>query len=259
MDFKIKFFNFILYIIGIFIINTNLFFACVPRDARFSLVIGNLDIDFEKINIICTEETCKIYKDNYQDGIVLRSSYDNRVAIIISRGTPLIKNSITIKTPYEITDDERLIPKEIIPEEYNWKESIVRDLSILKNLGVIKLSDEEIENIGNIAENDKNILFCKDTWKKMEANCFCDACVKCIAPAIFLSLPEKSITYLKGFDESNTESPPLENPHNYLPESPPKQEDNREIRFLLFIIAIVVILSLIVSILLFFARIPSYE
>ncbi|MBU5678564.1 MAG: hypothetical protein QXJ96_02425 [Candidatus Aenigmatarchaeota archaeon] len=230
---KILNFFAILFLIIIFLTEF-LAFACEPMDARFSLVIGDLNIDFERLQSICTASTCKYFGKD----IILKSDCDDRVAIIISAGEDFIKNRIIIKLPYKIEED-RIIEGEINPEDFDWKGCVKKELENLRNAEIISISEREIEIISSLAEAHKNILLCNNSWESLNANCNCDACFRCLSQPNSVTLPEKSLLAYSGVSDSS--------------------EDNSKNQFIFFIFAMVIVLCFVVAILLFFTRVPPYE
>jgi hypothetical protein len=165
--------------------------ACIFMDWKFTLNIG-LELDTNKLEKLCSEETCSM-DENF---IVIKSHYDDRVAVIVGKTHSILGfKGISIRLPYELENETPKISS-IDPEEYNWGESVRVDLSFLKQVGVLKIEDKEIEEIAGLASNGKNILPCKE-WKALEANCFCDEngeeiCLRCgSASTIQASIPKK--------------------------------------------------------------------
>ncbi|MEM5868475.1 MAG: hypothetical protein QXL09_00790 [Candidatus Aenigmatarchaeota archaeon] len=223
----------IIFLILIFL-KDFLVYACEPMDARFSLVIGELNIDFERLQSICTASTC----NSFEKDIILKSECDERVAIIISPGDNFIKNKIIIKLPYSIEKD-KIIESEINPENFDWKSCVKKELENLRNAKIISISEREIEIISSLAEAHKNILLCNNSWESLNANCNCDACVRCLSQPISVTLPEKNLLAHTSISNAT--------------------EDNSKNQFILFIFILVIVLCFVVAILLFFARVPSYE
>lgn len=257
---NIKYFGFYKKILNYFLLiillstffYTLLAFACVSSDSRVSVVIGNLNIDFEKLQNICSIDTC-IY---FEDSVILKSSCNDKVAIIISPGFPrspgfpfqsFINNTVTVKLPYQITEiieGYEIIEEDINPENFDWKGCVMKELENLRNAKILSIKEEEIEIISRLAEPHKNIIFCNNSWKKLNANCNCEGCVRCIAKPIPITLPNK-VLFTSNYSEINNEV----NATN----------ENKETKFILFLLVLVIIFCVVVAIILFFTRIPSYE
>lgn len=185
----------VLVVLGLFF--TNIASACLMIDWRLTLNIGDLNVNIDKLEEICTPRTCTAS----EDFITIRSHYDERVAVIIGKTSSILGfKGITIRLPYD--SDERGIPvvSEIDPGKYNWKKSVKTDLNFLKETGVLKMEGSEIEKILDLATDGKNILYCKDNWRVLDSNCKCDEkgeelCVRCTgAPALKTFLPQKLLT-----------------------------------------------------------------
>jgi hypothetical protein len=169
------------------------------------MIISDVEIDLEKLKDLCTEETCTIE----EDFIALRSSYNPDVSLIMGNtGGTLGIYGLMTKLPYRLNEscceehgrvEEEcysmsycLIPNNLIPEEYNWRESAIADLNYLKDLDVLDITQKDIEDISLIASG-TGIRKCSDGWKAT-GDCLCDgACPDCIGLAFFPILPEKSI------------------------------------------------------------------
>ncbi|MFC1754421.1 hypothetical protein ACFL96_13685, partial [Thermoproteota archaeon] len=125
----------IIIMAALFLVSSSLVHACQNEDFKFNMIVTNQQpfvkssfVDVEKLKGLCTQETCTI-EDDY---IAIKSSYNPEVSLIMGNtgGTLSIKGLMT-KLPYE-KNGSKLIPTSIIPEEYNWKESIKADLTYLK-------------------------------------------------------------------------------------------------------------------------------
>ena len=178
--------------------------SCYTPDSKFKLKIYNLSIDFDKLIKICTKDKCTITSEY----ISTRSSYDERVALIF-----WLEGTVEITTPFYKDDSGEVKPIEINPDTYNWKDSVKKDLEILKDVGIIRqftLTNMEIERISNIAKNGKNIYYCNGWWRSFEANCRCpkeeekragyteEICFKCFREETFYpQLPLRSALKLE--------------------------------------------------------------
>jgi hypothetical protein len=168
--------------------------ACITRDWQFTLNIGGLKINDKILENLCNPETCYIA----EDFTVLKSSYDERVAIILGKTSSILGfKGLTFRLPYKMNEDGLPEILEVDPQKYDWKNLVKTDLNFLKELGIVEISPQDIEEISNLATNGKNIMFCNSSWQALEPNCFCDGeilCVKCGAPAFNVKIPEKLLT-----------------------------------------------------------------
>jgi hypothetical protein len=180
--------------------------ACITSDWQFTLNIGILQINDKILENLCDKETCYIAKDF----IAVKSSYDEKVAIIIGKTSSILGfKGITFRLPYKLNEEGLPEISDVDPEEYDWKNLVKNDLNFLKDLGVIKISPQDIEKISSLATNGKNIMLCNSSWQALEPNCFCEmsneslemsggiVCVKCGAPAFNVKIPEKLLTSIK--------------------------------------------------------------
>ncbi len=162
--------------------------ACMTKDSKFILNIGHLHLDTEKLKQLCTLEKCTISRDY----ITIKSHYDERVAVIIGK---IFRDrdfqGITVRLPYNLNEENYPIVSEINPEKYNWKESAAKDLNFLKEIGILEITNSNIEKISNLATNDKSIFYCKNRWELWDTSCTdCDGCTRCGgAPVLATSLP----------------------------------------------------------------------
>jgi hypothetical protein len=193
-------------IIATFILVSSAFVsACYNPDQRFTMIISDVEIDLEKLKDLCTEQTCTIETDY----IAIRSGYNPDVSLIVGNtGGTLGIYGLMTKLPYKLNEsccqehdriEEEcysmsycLIPTTLIPEDYNWGESISVDLNYLKDLGVLDITPKDIADISSIAR-DSGIRKCSDGWK-VTGDCLCDgSCPDCIGSAFFPILPENNI------------------------------------------------------------------
>jgi len=129
--------------------------AVIIPNQQFHLPIGNLelspDLTFEKVVQLCTRESCII--DNEARTITILSHYDDRVALTFSQ---FVNQNIQMDTriPYDTAANDTAnepyktpIIRDINPADYNWEESIRTDLTWLKEVGVLAISNEDITNI----------------------------------------------------------------------------------------------------------------
>jgi hypothetical protein len=192
--------------------------ACTARDAAFTLDIGNLNISMDNLNKSCTKETCTFSKrttgPRIYDLITMRSLYDERVTLVISNA-PEVSNSpystswgMIVRLPYILKEEWTPLVSGIDPGKYDWKESVKTDLTFLKKAGILEIQDSDIEAISNQSGNGKNVFFCNNAWKALEANCDCKTCVKCSgAPILGSSLPEKQLVTPTTGHVTTTTSP----------------------------------------------------
>ena len=176
--------------------------ACVTADWQFTLNIGSLEINDKILENLCDKETCYIA----EDFIAIKSSYDERIAIIIGKTSSILGfKGITFKLPYKLNENGLPEISEVNPEKYDWKNLVKTDLNFLKDLGVIEISSQDIEKISSFATNVKNIMLCNSSWQPFEPNCFCEEgeilCVKCGASAFNIEIPEKLLTSIKPKDQ----------------------------------------------------------
>ena len=160
--------------------------------------IGSLKIDQEKLQSLC-DGSCY----TTEEFIAIRSSYDERVTIIIGKTSSILGfKGITFRLPYVLVDDMPTISG-VDPENYDWQNLARTDLKFLKDLGILEISSEDVEKIASLATNGKNILFCKSRWQALESNCFCEfneigekiTCVRCGAKAFKVEVPEKLLEF----------------------------------------------------------------
>ncbi|MEM5869647.1 MAG: hypothetical protein QXR09_00560 [Candidatus Aenigmatarchaeota archaeon] len=206
---NIEFDNKILLIFILFLFLFPLVKACITTDYHFTLNIGDLKINQEKLESLCDEKSCYVT----EEFTVLKSSYDERVAIIIGKTSSILGfKGITFKLPYTLNEENMPTISEVDPEKYDWKILVKNDLNFLKKLGVLEISPEEIEEISNLAENGKNIVFCNSKWQALEPNCYCSlneitgenfVCVRCSAPAFNIKLPESLLSLKENSESEN--------------------------------------------------------
>jgi hypothetical protein len=181
-------------------VNIGLVSACRDADAEFTVKIKT-DIYLESISPYCTEQTC-IQGDFH---IVLKSQYDERVAVIIGDNLENFGKEfegIMIKLPYDLEDGLPDSPEisSINPYEFNWEECAKTDLTFLKDVGVINLTSEELNTISELSDSGKNIQLCEEGWESFNyffacsedlENCEGDACLlpTCIGAAFPVILP----------------------------------------------------------------------
>lgn len=200
----------ILFLIAFFMILIPSTKACITSDWKFTLNIGSLKINDKVLENLCNKETCYVA----EDFTVIKSSYDERVAIIIGKTSSILGfKGITFRLPYKLNEEGLPEISEVDPEKYDWKNLVKTDLNFLKDLGVVEISSQDIEKISSLATNGKNIMLCNSSWKALEPNCFCEmsnealemsggiVCVKCGAPAFNVKIPEKLLTSIKTKDQ----------------------------------------------------------
>ena len=197
-----------LVVLSLFLIS--LASACLMEDWRFALSIGNLNVDTAKLEQLCTQETCIISNDF----ITIKSHYDERISVIIGKTDSIVGfKGITIRVPYAYTKANTIIQGDIIPESYNWKESVKTDFTFLKQAGVLNIDGAEIDKISNLSSNGKSILSCENELKQLSAGCTCDekgnvACVKllCKETVIETSLPSALLSLETNVPETSKSS-----------------------------------------------------
>lgn len=157
-----------------FLVVLNFASACYSPDAGFRLNIRDLDIDYNALSQLCTEQTCTIEANS----ITIKSFYNPEVALIIQKETRRIDSfGFMIKLPYANNESckkaECPIISTINPGEYNWQESVKTDITKLKELKIIDISDSKITKISNLADSGKNVMKCGFSWKQLGFNEFC--------------------------------------------------------------------------------------
>lgn len=185
---------------------------CLPVDWTYTLNVGNLDIDKDRLAGFCTEKTCVIG----EDFIATKSHYDQDAAIIVK------DSEMITRLPYKI-DSLGLIMSYVNPDVYNWVESIEVDLNFLKKNVILKIDDAAIEKIAGFSGKGENIFYCGGEWKQLGYNCRCDnnkeLCFECEgALPLTISMPEELMPY----DLVVPKPTPVVTP---TPE-PPLQEEN---------------------------------
>ena len=235
--------RFIIWAIILSLFLVNIVIACSTIDWRFTLNIGNLNVNADKLEKLCTEESCTIS----EDFITIKSHYNEKVAVIIGKTTSILGfKGITIRLPYELNEKGVPVISEIDPETYNWKESVKKDLDFLKTTGVLEIEDSEIEKISELATNGKNILYCKNEWKLLGPNCKCnengeELCAKCSGASAFDTfLPQKLLTI-------ETQETPVENAERSEEET--REQTGKNKTYLYYLIPIIVLVVIIVVIL----------
>jgi len=159
-----KVFLIFLFFLGI-ISPTN---AILIEGEEFILKIDGAKINSTKLLELCTPESCVI-KEHF---VILRSYYNESVAIEVGRG----KNYIQFILPFKYVSFDKGVQviSDIDPKKYNWKESVKTDLTFLKAIGILNISDSEIAKISGIAEGGYSIVYCRDKWNKLKGlGCYC--------------------------------------------------------------------------------------
>jgi len=203
--------TFIVFVLFLSIFS-NISLSCFTPDSNFKLKIYNLSIDFDRLIKICTKDTCKITSEY----ISTKSTYDEQVALIF-----WLDGTLEVIIPFYQDETGELKPIEINPENYNWKDSVKKDLETLRDIDVIRkftITNMEIDRISNIAKNGKNIYYCDNWWKAFEANCRCPTeeekrlgnlekiCFRCFKDEIsYFQLPLKSILQSEKLVTKNEE------------------------------------------------------
>jgi hypothetical protein len=151
------------------------------------------EITLEKITSLCTDLTCVITRGNFSseewENIYIASSYNQNVSLLFEYYSVRFSENDSSKTlalstilPYSLDDScERIgdkndkdnflyssscttTPLPPFSEDYNWKDSVSLDLINLKNLGILNLSDLEIEKISSMASARAEVSYFKETW-----------------------------------------------------------------------------------------------
>lgn len=160
----------------------------------------NPDLTITDVINLCVQESCIIDEgeesnplSNYSHKwktVTIKSHYDNKVALILkydsitnAEGTettdslrlttilPYEPNQACIDYSFEPSKGCEIISTHIKPEEYNWVESVDTDLKYLKELNVIDLSNEEIEEMSSLADVGKSIHKFKGEWVQVGVPC----------------------------------------------------------------------------------------
>jgi len=162
-----------LIIIGLlfFLGTVNIANSLLMDEQEFMLKIQGLKIDNSKLLELCTPETC-IIENNF---IVIKSTYDERVAVEIGKK----KNYIAVILPFKImssaNSSKLQIVTEIDPKKYNWAQSVSTDLTFFKKIGILDISESEIEEISKLASGGYSIIYCADKWNKVKGlRCMCN-------------------------------------------------------------------------------------
>lgn len=134
----------------------------------------NPDITLEKMIQLCTQESCVLDKPN-KGNIIIKSHYDERVALIFGQ-RPYGDDApsrfyMEVRLPYQLDSQSCSISDGINPNDYNWKESIKTDLSNLKELGVLDISNEEINSISLLASQNNVTINFDNTWMNVGFGC----------------------------------------------------------------------------------------
>lgn len=224
---------------------------CLPLDWTHTLNVGNLEIDREKLEGFCTEDTCTIGLDF----VTIRSHFNVNVALIIK------DSEITSRLPYRL-GSLGLIISSINPDEYDWETGVKIDLEFLKRNGILKIENSEIEKISALAEKGKNIFYCEDEWKALLARCRCEGaeevCVSCEgalpleAPTPKELMPYDLLVYEPSSGDQATEEPegtvpPGEtNPPEQSTEKLPGTEES-SISYLVAILFLAVVIWIIIK------------
>ncbi|GEM_PF-1605110 len=213
--------------------------AVMIEGEEFLLKIQDVKVNLSKLLDMCTPESCIVGNNS----ITIRSYYDERVAVEIG------DSWINIKLPfrYENTSEGLQIISEIDPKKYNWRECVRTDLLFLKIIGVLNITDSEVEEISKLAEGGSKILYCGGKWRRVGLTCYChercmdDRCkvgIVCLeasvrpAGASKFSIPQKSLGSIYNFT---------------LPESPSSNASN--VRTILIIFSVLVAIFLLVVLL----------
>lgn len=159
------------------LLSVNFVSAAAVLGHEFGGVIYGLSpsssLTIDKIMVLCTKENCNI--DSSKKTVTIQSHYDNRIALTLSQNREdKTKINLYTEIPYEINNtavdncnkglgcDNYFILHGINPQEYNWSESRRVDLSYLKEIGVIDISNPEIDAMQNLAAD---LIKCGDTWE----------------------------------------------------------------------------------------------
>jgi hypothetical protein len=173
--------------------------ACATIGAEFTLKVRNIKMNLTALEQLCTPDTCIVEKDY----ITIQSQHDQRVALIAyktnsKKSTTEYSNAITIGLPYTLNERRIPIASTIKPQEYDWKSSVKTDLTFLKNIGVLEISDEDIKTISGLAGQGGVIVYCKDKWQSIQGSCDCKdgkiICYRCGgADPLQIFLPKASL------------------------------------------------------------------
>lgn len=142
--------------------------AILIEGEEFILKIDGAKINSAKLLELCTPESCVI-EEHF---IILKSYYNESVAIEVGRG----KNYIQFILPFKYVSSDKGVQviSDIDPKKYNWKESVKTDLTFLKAIGILNISNSEIAKISAVAEGGYSIVYCRDKWNKLKGlGCYC--------------------------------------------------------------------------------------
>jgi hypothetical protein len=161
----------------------------------------NPDLTISEIINLCVQESCILNEGEESNElssylhkwktVTIMSHYDNKVALILkydsitnAEGTettdslrlttilPYEPNQACIDYSFEPSKGCEIISTHISPEDYNARESIDADLKYLKELNVIDLTNEEIEEMSTLAEIGKSIHKFKGDWVQVGVPCY---------------------------------------------------------------------------------------
>lgn len=153
--------------------------ACITIGAEFILKVGDLKGDLPKLERLCTSENCLIETSTKKGvtfkKITIRSHYDKRVGLNLFGASDISGIGIEIKLPHLLDKKGFPLVSEINPKLYNWKESVIKDLTFLKQIGVCDIQDTEIKELSNLANSGTNIEYCGNQWRALRLN---ERCVK---------------------------------------------------------------------------------
>lgn len=151
--------------------------ACITIDAEFILEVSDLKGDTFKLERLCTSQNCLI-ETSTKEGvtfkkITIRSHYDKRVSLKLFGASHVSGISIEIKLPYILDEKGKPLVSEINPKLYNWKESVIKDLTFLKQIDVCDIQDSEIKKLSNLANSGRNIEYCGNQWRVLKLGEIC--------------------------------------------------------------------------------------
>ncbi len=159
--------------------------ACVPfglDDSAYMIRVGgnpyalDFDINFEQLKAACrsNESSCTTGL-GYTD-ITIRSTYDNDVAVKISKEQSI--QSIEIRLPYDVKWEDEFMGEVVQtthdPDDFKWAEAVEKDLKFLRLLNVIDLDDASIDRIKNLAAKGADIQLCSYGWQDLREKDHCD-------------------------------------------------------------------------------------
>ncbi|MFC2154435.1 hypothetical protein ACFLRC_03010 [Candidatus Altiarchaeota archaeon] len=166
--------------------------ACIAPDAGFKVLIADLEVDFQRLNEVCLEESC-ILEEDYAS---ILSPSDPKIIITFGE-TELIEDTVvSFILPYDYESGQASPVEGYEPQGYDWLGLVDTDIGFLKRIKVIQNSEEELDEVVSLVnEGGTLITKCNGTRTEAAQNCFCGEegleCVRCGPSEEEYSLPER--------------------------------------------------------------------